>query len=124
LKDCSYYLVRYVPNLGTGKSVNIGVLLFCPDAQFLGCLFTDDFRDARRLDPQADLELLRQLQAYFEEEINEHGNDLAGYIRGIEESYSNLIQLSDPQPWQAEDLQATLALLFETCVGARPGGPP
>jgi hypothetical protein len=106
------------------RFVNVGLLLYCPDVQYLDCLFTDDFRDAERLDPQADLELLRQLQPHFEQEIKEHENGLAGYIRGIEESYSNLIQLSDPQPWEAEDLEAALALLFETYVGARASGPP
>jgi hypothetical protein len=124
LKHGLYYPVRYVPNLATGRFVNVGLLLYCPDAQFLDCLFTDDFRDAERLDSQADLELLRELQPYFEQEIKEHENDLAGYIRGIEDSYSNLIQISDPELWAADDLEATLAQLFETYVGARAGGPP
>jgi hypothetical protein len=82
LKDCLYYLVRYVPNLATVQFMNVGVLLYCPHAQFLDCLFTDDLRDTERFDPEADLELLRQLQPYFEQEIKEHENDLAGYIRG------------------------------------------
>jgi hypothetical protein len=115
--------VRYVPNLATGQFVNVGLLLCCPRAQFLDCLFTDDFRDVERLDPEADLELLRELQPYFEQEIKEHENDLAGYIRGIEESYSNLIQISDAQPWVADDLEAALAEIFDTYVGARAGGP-
>jgi len=124
LKHCLHYLVRYVPNLATGQFVNVGLLLYCPHAQYLDCLFTEDFDAVQRFHPEADLELLRELQPYFEQEIKEHENDLAGYIRGIEESYSNLIQLSDAQPWEAEDLEAALTQLFETYVGAWAGGPP
>jgi hypothetical protein len=116
--------VRYVPNVVTGRFVNVGLFLYCPDAQFLDCLFTDDFRDIQHLHPQADLELLRELQPHFEQEIREQDKDLAGYIREIRESYSNLIQISDPQPCLADDPQATLSQLLETYVGARAAGPP
>jgi len=124
LKHCLYYLARYVPNLATGRSVDVGLLLHCPDAQFLDCLFTDDFSAVQSFDPEADLELLRELQPYFEREIKEHENDFAGYIRGIEESYSNLIQISDAQRCVADDLGAALTRLFRTYVGARAGGAP
>jgi hypothetical protein len=124
LEQFLYYLVRYVPNVATGQFANIGVLLHWPRAGFLDCLFADDFRDVQRLHPQADLEFLRELQPHFEQEIAEHERDVAGYVRAIHDSYSNVIQLSDPEPCAGDDPEATLSQLFGRYVGARAAGPP
>jgi hypothetical protein len=124
LKHSLYFLVRYVPNVATGQFVNVGLFLYCPHAQFLDCLFTDDFREVQRFHPQADLEFLGELQGHFEREIAEHEKDLPGYIRGMQESYSNLIQISEPRACVVDDFQATLPRLLETYVGARAAGPP
>ena len=124
MNHCSYYLLRYVPNVATGQFVNVGVFLYWPRVQFLDCLFTDDFSDVRRLHPEADLDFLRELQSHFEQEIAEHEKDLAGYIRGIEESYSDLIQISEPHPCTIDDPQSALGRLLKTYVGRRAAGPP
>jgi hypothetical protein len=81
-------LVRYVPNVATGQFVNVGLFLYSPQAQFLDCLFTDEFAAVERLHPHADLEFLRQLQAHFEQEIGEHEADLARYTGLIRTSSS------------------------------------
>src|SRR2546427_699396 len=41
LKECSYFLVRYVPDLVRDESLNIGLLLHSPEEEYLDCLFTD-----------------------------------------------------------------------------------
>lgn len=123
MKRCLYYLVRYVPNVATGQFVNVGLFLYSPQAQFLDCLFTDEFAAVECLHPHADVEFLRQLQAHFEQEIGEHEADLERYLRTLHGSYSNLIQLSEPQPCVADDLEATLGHLFTMYVGARAAGP-
>ena len=70
-KRCSFFLIRYVPDVVRDEGLNIGVFLYSRQEEYLDCLFTDDFRRVRRFHPQADLALLRELQAHFEQEIKE-----------------------------------------------------
>ena len=116
MKHCVFYLIRYVPNASTGQFINIGVFLHCPQARFLDCLFTDDFGGVQQFHPQADLEFLRELQPHFEQEFSENEHCLPAYLDGIQGSYSNLIQMSDPQPTEADDFEARLSQLFKSYV--------
>jgi hypothetical protein len=124
LKECSYFLVRYVPDVVKQEFINIGLFLFCSGEQFLDCLFSDDFRRINRFHAQADTQFLKELQRHFEEQIGEHEKDLEGYVREMQQSYSNLIQLSPPRSCLTTDLRAQLQDLFERYVGARLAGPP
>jgi hypothetical protein len=123
LKECSYFLVRYVPDVAREEFVNIGLFLHSPEEEFLDCLFTDDMQRVRRFHPHADMELLRELQPYFEQQIQEHESDLEGFIREMQESYSNLIQVTEPRPCLLTDLQTQMQELFAKHVGARLSGP-
>jgi len=123
LKQCQYFLVRYVPDVVKQEFINIGLFLFCDAEQFLDCLFSDDFRRITRFHAQADTQFLKELQFHFEQQIAEHEGDLEGYIREMEQSYSNLIQLSPARACLATDLSAQLQNLFEQYVGARPTAP-
>jgi len=123
LKECSYFLVRYVPDVVKGEFINIGVFLFCPAEQFLDCLFSDDSRRVKRFHPQADTEFFKLLQADFEDQIKKREEDLEGYVREMQQSYSNLIQLSQPRTCLTADLTAQLQDLFGRYVGARLAGP-
>lgn len=123
MKHCIFYILRYVPNLSRPHQfTNLGVFLYCPQVRFLDCAFTNDFRDVLRLHPQADLELLGELQLHFEQEISENEPRLAAYIDQIG-SYSNLIQISDPEPTVADDLEAKLSELFKSYVHPEGGAP-
>lgn len=124
LKQCSFFLVRYVPDLVRDESLNIGVFLHSPDERYLGCLFTDDFRRVKRFHPHADLEMLRELQQHFDQEIDEQENDLEGYVRRMQDSYSNMIRVSLPSPCLLHDPQSEIKDLFARYVGARLSGPP
>jgi hypothetical protein len=117
-KACSYLLVRYVPDLRRDEALNLGVLLHSPEEKYLGCLFTQDFRAIRRLHPGADVRLLRELPEYFEQQIDEHEDDLAGYLRSLQESLSNLIQVTDPRPCLLADPQSQIQELFARYVGS------
>jgi len=122
-KPCSFFLVRYVPDLVRDECVNIGLFLYSPAERYLGCLFTDDFRRIKRFHPQADLEFLRELQEDFAQQIDEHESDLEGYLREMQESFSNLIQVTPPRTCFLADPQAAMQGLFERYVGQRVGGP-
>jgi hypothetical protein len=124
LKECSYFLVRYVPDVAREEFVNIGLFLHSPEEEFLDCLFTDDVQRVRRFHPQADLELLRELQPHFEQQIQEHESDLKGFIREMQESYSDLIQVTEPRTCLLTDPQTQIQDLFARHVGMRLSGPP
>jgi hypothetical protein len=123
LKECSYFLVRYVPDVVKEEFINIGVFLFCPAGHFLDCLFSENLRTITRFHAQADTQFLQELQAHFKREIEEHKNDLGGYIREMQQSYSNLIQLSPPRTCLTANLRAQLQDLFERYVGTRLAAP-
>jgi hypothetical protein len=117
LKACSYYLVRYVPHAEREEFLNIGLLLHSPEDQFLDCLFTRDFRRVRRFHRQADLEFLRDLQNDFEQQIQQHEDNLQAFLEGMQQSLSHVIQLAPARPVLATEPQAQLPQLFERLVG-------
>jgi hypothetical protein len=119
LKACEYYLVRYVPHAEREEFVNIGLLLHSPEEQFLDCLFTDDLRRIKRFHRQADLEFLRDLQSHFEQQIQQHEDNLQGFLEGMQQSLSHVIQLAPARPVLAAEPQAQLQQLFERLVGRR-----
>lgn len=119
LKPCSYYVVHYVPDLVRGEPLNIGVFLHSPSEGFLDCLFTNDFAGVRRIHPQADVVFLRELQPHFEQQIKEYEQNLESLLEGMRESYSNLIQLSEPRPCLLANPQVEIRALFERHVGPR-----
>jgi hypothetical protein len=119
LKACAYYLVRYVPHTEREEFLNIGLLLHSPEEQFLDCLFTDDLRRIKRFHRQADLEFLRDLQSYFEQQIQQHEDNLPGFLEGMRQSLSHIIQLAPARPVLAAEPPAQLQQLFERLVGKR-----
>lgn len=121
LTECAYFLVQYVPDLVRGEFMNIGLLLHCAQDHYLGCLFSDDYHRIKRFHPQADLEFLRELRQDFEQQIDEHEDDLEGYLRFIENSLSNLIQVAPPRTCLLSDPQSGIHDLFARYVGSRVG---
>jgi hypothetical protein len=117
LKSCAYYMVRYVPHAEREEFLNIGLLLHSAEEQFLDCLITRDFRPVRRFHPQADLEFLESLQAYFEQQIQEHEDDLQGFLEEMQQSLSHVIQLAPERPVLTAEPRAQLLQLFERLVG-------
>lgn len=120
LKSCSCYVVRYVPHSEREEFLNIGLLLYSAEEQFLDCLFTRDFRRVKRFHAEADLKLLRELQDHFERQIQQHEADLAGFLEGMQQSLSHAIQLAPARSLLASEPQAQLQELFARLVGERP----
>lgn len=119
LTECVYFLVRYVPDVEREEFRNIGLFLHSPGEQYMDCLFTDDFRPIKRFHPRADTRFLRELQGYFEQQIQEHEDNLESYVQEMQESFSNLIQISPPRTCLAKDSQVEMRELFERYVGRR-----
>ncbi len=123
-KACSYYLVRYAPHAEREEFLNIGILLYSQEEQFLDCLITRDLRRVKDFHRQADLEFLRGLQGYFEQQIQQHEDDLQGFIAGMEQSLSQVIQLSAARPVAAAAPRELILQLFERLVGKRASSAP
>ena len=55
-----YAVVRVVPRVERGEQVNVGVILSCPDADFLDARIEMDEARVLALDPGVDLDTIRQ----------------------------------------------------------------
>jgi DUF3037 family protein len=115
-KECSLFLVRYIPDPVKDERLNLGVLLHCPEDEYLGCLFRRDFRRVKQFHPQADLDLMGELQEDFEKQIDEHGDKLPDYLATIQKTFSNLIQIESPRTCLLHDPQGELADVFTRYV--------
>jgi hypothetical protein len=54
-----YAVLRAVPRIDRGEFVNIGVIVYCQQAEFLRCAVKVDPDRLRSLDPAVDLEAVR-----------------------------------------------------------------
>jgi Protein of unknown function (DUF3037) len=115
LKECGLYLVRYVPNPVRGESLNVGVLLYCRERKYLGCLFQQNLGRIRNFHAQVDTQFFRELQRHFERQIEEHQNNLDAFLQEIQ-NYSNMIQIDPPQKCIVDDPRAEILRLYERHV--------
>jgi len=102
-RNIEYYLVRYIPAALNDSLVNIGVLAVEPDvSKFADAKFISDWSKVTALDPDADVEVLdalrREIQILWCDP-----NNRTGLLRMMEDSWSNMIQLSDARSCVTED---------------------
>lgn len=109
-RQLEFFLLRYVPDAVKDEFVNIGVVMVesgtngtkAADAQFAGVRFTRDWRRVRCLDPQADVEMLAALEREIRGQLaTTHDREVL--LRRLEDSFSNVIQLSPAKGCLAED---------------------
>jgi Protein of unknown function (DUF3037) len=126
-RQLEFFLLRYVPDAVKDEFVNIGVVMVEPGAngsRFADLRFTRDWRRVRCLDPQADVEMLEALEREIRGQLGE-AKDRATLLRRLEDSFSNVIQLSPTKGCLAEDPTAeieTMASIYLETVkvaGAR-----
>jgi hypothetical protein len=125
-RQLEFFLLRYVPHALRQEFVNIGVLMVEGGANgsvFADVRFSKDWRRVRGLDPQADVDVIEALLREIRAEVGEV-RDRAMLLRKMEDSFSNLIQLSEPMQVVTATAAApeidTLASMFvdESKVGA------
>ncbi|MBW4717449.1 DUF3037 domain-containing protein [Saccharothrix obliqua] len=75
-----YALLRAVPRQERGEFVNVGVLVYCKDLDFLGARVHVDEERLRALDPFLDVELLRANLAHLG--VSCDGDPQAGPVAG------------------------------------------
>jgi hypothetical protein len=119
LQFCSYYVVRYQPNLTRDEWVNIGVLLLDPPSGRVRQRWLEEAADLarlRRLHPAADEELLLGLPAEFDRQFAGREMDAATILEKFDEMLSNAVQLSPRRGFFARDSDAALERIFRDQV--------
>ncbi len=113
-RQLEFFLLRYVPDAVKDEFVNIGVVMVEAatngDRVFAQARFTRDWRRVRCLDPGADVEMLEALEREIVEGLHT-GGDARTLIARLEDSYSNLVQVSPAKGCLAEDPAKELEVL-------------
>ena len=123
LHQCEFFLLRYVPDAVKDEFVNVGVVLVETNGAFAGTRFARDYSRVQCLDPGADLDLLAALEHEFAARLRDAGEDREKLLKTIQDSFSNLIQITgtkavltaDP----ARELETLSRMYLETGPGRR-----
>lgn len=118
-----YAIVRVVPNVEREEFINVGVIVFCHDRDFLAARIELDEERLRAFAPDVDVPLIRQhLEAI--PRICE-GGPLGGPIgqlplrerwHWLVAPRSNMVQLSAPHPGLCEAPEEWLSRLLDRAV--------
>ena len=124
-----YAIIRVVPRVERGESINVGVILSCPDADFLEARIELDSTRLLALDATLDLEATRaSLNAI---PVICRGGDAAGPLgelphrgrfRWLVSPRSTVIQTSPVHTGRTDDPARTLEHLLDTMVRVSPSG--
>ncbi len=118
---CEFFLVRYVPDPVKNEFVNIGVLLR-PAGDGAGApelRLTRDWSRVRCIDPDADTEMLEALETEMRQRLAGHDADLKPLMTVIEDSFSHLLQLTEPRGCLVENLAAGMEEMMRLYVEPR-----
>lgn len=118
-----YSLIQYCPDLSRLEAANVGVLLFCPERQFIQARVSHNNDRIRRFfsPEQTDWPQLNALKdsvarrLEVESESFKTLEDLQRFIA----LQANEIQVTAPRPVKVSAPEADLAKLFEELVGGR-----
>jgi hypothetical protein len=106
-----YFVLRYVPNVVCENCINIGVVMVAlGGADFGQVRFLGNWTHVLRLDPNADVDLLKALATNIREQIGNR-EKREQMLQNMKESFSNSIQLSEPQICVSDDPSSELEKL-------------
>ena len=118
-----YAVIRVVPQVEREEFVNVGVILFCKELNFLKACWSLDEQLLSMMAPMLDLEVVKDNLCAFDH-ISKGGSD-AGAIgmlplperfRWLTATRSTILQPSSVHPGYTSDPEATLGRLFEQLV--------
>ncbi len=118
-----YAIVRVVPRVERGERMNVGVILSCPDLDFLDARIELDESRLLALDPHADLDLMRANLATIPA-VCRGGADAGpigelpqrGRFRWLVSPRSTMIQTSPVHTGRTSDPRGCLERLLDTVV--------
>lgn len=118
--ECEFFLVRYVPDPVKNEFVNIGVLLReAGRPQEAQVRFTRDWSRVRCVDPDADTEMLEAMEMEMRRRLGEQLSDTPPLMKTIEDSFSHLLQMTEPKACLAENMAAEMDQLMRLHVEPR-----
>lgn len=106
--------MRYVPDSFRNEFVNIGVLLLARESDFADVRFTHDWSRVRCLDPQADTEVLDELEKDVRSQLQESAKSREQLLHRLRETLSTGFQLSEPSALLSESPRDDLDQLART----------
>jgi len=118
-----YAVIRIVPRVEREEFLNVGVILYCKDQQFLQTTYTIDEDRLQAFAGYLDLDVLKEHLCGFEK-ISK-GDTTAGTIAGLEPGLrfrwltaarSTIVQTSKVHPGLCTDAAGTLAQLHSQLV--------
>ena len=118
-----YAVIRIVPRVEREEFLNIGLILYCRDMQFLETMFTIDEERLRAFAGYVDMAELKEHLCAFEK-ISRGDNtageiaklDIASRFRWLTAARSTILQTSKVHPGLCNDPKETLATLHTQLV--------
>jgi hypothetical protein len=118
--QCEFFLVRYVPDAVKNEFVNIGVVLReAGRPETARVRFTKDWSRVRCVDPEADVGMLEALENEMLARLMNGTAETAAMMKALEDTFSNLLQISEPKACLAESIPAEIDQLSRLYVETR-----
>lgn len=115
--QCEFFLVRYVPDPVKNEFVNIGVMLReSGRPETARVQFTRDWSRVRCVDPAADIEMLEALENEVRERLSAGSTETAAMMKALEDTFSNMLQITPPKACLAESIPAEIDQLSSLYV--------
>ena len=118
-----YSLIQFCPDPSRLEAANIGVVLFCPELDFLEVRIAgDNSRIQRFFGRQAfDWSRVNSYKHGIKERLEIEGKDFRNVedLKAFGQRRGNSIQLTTPRPVTVQDPQKDLESLFDEVVGQR-----
>lgn len=119
-----YSIIQYCPDLGRLEAANVGVLLFCPERQFLKAITVRTNARIRQFFGAEghDWERINSYRQGIVERIEREGRDLSTLddLQRFIAQRANLIQITPPRSMKVLDPETDLRTLFDEFFGAEP----
>ncbi len=118
--QCEFFLVRYVPDTVKNEFVNIGVVLReAGRPETARVQFTRDWGRVRCVDPEADTGMLESLENEVRERLSSGPMETATMMKALEESFSNMLQITEAKACLAESIPAQMEQLGRLYIETR-----
>jgi hypothetical protein len=118
-----YRILRYTPNLIRDEWVNVGVLLEEAEGSRRAVRLIEEASEiarVRRLHPDVDENLLRALPSEFDARLRAPEADIRLNLNELDDSLSNVLQLSPQRGLLADDFDMELERLYREHVAPPP----
>ena len=118
--QCEFFLVRYVPDAVKNEFVNIGVVLReAGRPETARVRFTKDWARVRCVDPEADTGMLEALEYEVRERLSSGAAETALMMKALEDSFSNMLQITEPKACLADSIPAEMEQLSRLYIESR-----